>query len=281
MFRKFLFTICLGLPVPTMAEVEPLSAPDHQVQAFIVVIPPLEEVPFAANTNHVGVSTPVHREHMTYHFRRADVLAHSFIRDRNRRDRRGEELGDAAIGRFAQVCAEQGGYLESEAGRPFEATLRHLFNDTYHMQWQQGLNPADPVFELAVCSASPERALAALTVTRDRLTYQTAIVLFAPSAVVTRADLDRRRAAMEAEGRREMAERQREVDRLPSWRDSISQGTETACGPILNTNGDLIEVVDPGTRQPRWYRRGELSPAYHHNGQPNTCRQASNAGGSQ
>ena len=77
---------------------------------------------------------------------------------------------------------------------------------------------------------------------------------------------------MEARGRREAALRQQETDRLPQWRQSIANGSETACGPVLRTNGDLVEVVDTRTRQPRWYRRDELLPAVRLDGELNACR---------
>lgn len=272
MFRKSFLALSFCLPIAAVAQSAPQAAHAEQIQDFISAVPQLDEVPYEKETNRFGVSRPIHREHMTYHYRRADVVAHSFIRDRDRKDRRGETLGVAALSEFARICTAKGGYLEPENRRPFDATLRHLFNDTYHLLWHQGRNPADPVFDLAICSVSSGRALGALTVTRDRLTNQTAIILFAPSAVVTQADLDRQRAAREEEARREIAERKREDDRLPSWRENLTSGSETACGPVLNTNVDMVEIVDPRTRQPRWYRRSELLPAYRLNGQPNECR---------
>ena len=272
MVRKFLLLFLLGLPMPLHAQSEPPRPPEAQIRDFMAVIPQLDEVPYELDRRVLRNPPPRHREHMTYHYRREDVVAHSFIRDRNARDGRGEALGAAAMTGFAEECTPKGGYLEPANQRPFEATLQHLFDGAYYSLWYRKLNPTDPVFDLIICSASPDRSLGALTVTRDRLTRQTAIVLFAPSTVVTLGDLDRAVAAREAEGARRRAQEQREAARLPQWRESLASGSETACGPVLGTNGDMVEVVDPRTRQPRWYRRGELLPAIRLDGEPNACR---------
>lgn len=275
MVRKLLSSILLVLPIPAMAQSESPPSSGAQIQDFIAGIPPVQEVPYEVDVNWRGVRSPVHREHMTYHFRREDVVAYRFIRDRNARDGRdgrGQALDETALTGFTEECAANGGYLEPSNQRPFEATLQHLFDGAHYSLWHKRLSPADPFFDLVICSASPDRSLGALTVTRDHLTHQTAIVLFAPSAVVTQADLDRERAAMEAQGRREVALKQKETDLLSQWRQSIANGSETACGPVLSTNGEMVEVVDTRTRQPSWYRRGELLPAVRLNGEPNACR---------
>lgn len=270
--RKFLSSILLVLPVPAMAQSDSPPSSEAEIQDLMAGIPAVQEVPYEENVNWRGVSSPIHREHMTYHFRREDVVAYRFIRDRNARDGRGQALGETALTRFTEECVAKGGYVEPSNQRPFEATLQHMFDGAYYSLWYKQLSPADPFFDLVICSASPDRSLGALTVTRDHLTHQTAIVLFAPTAVVTQADLDRQRAAMEAQGRREAALRQQEADRLPQWRQSIANGSETACGPVLSTNGDMVELVDPRTRSPRWYRRSELLPAIRLDGEPNSCR---------
>ena len=272
MVHKFLSSILLVLSIPAMAQSNSPPPSEAQIQDFMAGIPAVQEVPYEINVNWRGVSRPIHREHMTYHFRREDVVAYRFIRDRKPRDGRGQALGETALTGFTEECAAKGGYLEPTNQRSFEATLQYLFADSADLLWHKRLSPADPFFDLVICSASPDRSLGALTVTRDHLTHQTAIVLFAPSAVVTQADLDRQRAAMEARGRREAALRQQETDRLPQWRQSIANGSETAGGPVLSTNGDLVEVVDTRTRQPRWYRRDELLPAVRLDGELNACR---------
>jgi len=270
--RKSLLVFLFCLPTSALAQSESSAPAGTQIQDFMAAIPRLDEAPYELDRRVLTNPPPLHREQMTYHSRREDVVAHSFIRDRNARDGRGQALGQAALTGFADECADKGGYLEPTNRDPFEATLHHMFDDAYYSLWYKKLNPADPIFDLAICSASPDRSLGALTVTRDRLTRQTAIVLFAPSAVVTQGDLDRAVVAREAEWQRRKAQEQRETDRLPQWRENLASGSETACGPVLGTNGDMIEVVDPSTRQPRWYRRGELLPAIRLDGEPNACR---------
>lgn len=272
MLRKSFLALFFGFPVAAFAQLATPTTHAQHVQDFMSAIPMLDEVPYEAETNRFGVSRPIHREHMAYHYRRADVVAHSFIRDIGRKDRRGETLGVAALSEFARICVEKGGYLEPENCRTFEATLRHLFDDAYYSLWHKGLSPADPVFDLAICSASSEQAFGALTVTRDRITNQTAIVLFGPTAVLTQADLDRRRAAREEEARREISERQREADRLHLWRENLTSGTETSCGPVLSINGNLVQIIESATRQTAWYRRSELLPAQNVDGKKNYCR---------
>lgn len=267
--RRSLLVFLLGLPIPALAQSE---LPASQIRDFMAVIPQLDEVPYELDRRVLRNPPPRHREQMTYHYRREDVVAHSFIRDRNVRNGRGEAFGEAALSGFTEECAAKGGYLEPANQRPFEATLQHLFEDSADSLWIERLSPIDPIFDLVICSASPDRSLGALTVTRDRLTRQTAIVLFAPSAVVTQGDLDRAVVARDAEWQRRRAQEQREAARLPQWRETLTSGSETACGPVLGTNGDMVEVVDPRTRQPRWYRRGELLPAIRLDGEPNACR---------
>lgn len=181
----------------------------------MAAIPQLDEAPYELDRRVLSNPPLLHREQMTYHFRREDVVSHSFIRDRNSRNGRGQALGEAALAGFTEECAAKGGYIEPANQRPFEATLQHLFENSADSLWLKSLSPIDPIFDLIICSASPDRSLGALTVTRDRLARQTAIVLFAPSAVVTRADLDRAVVAREAEWQRRRAREQRETDRLP------------------------------------------------------------------
>lgn len=272
MARKSLLVFLFGLSTSALAQSGSPPPAGTQIQDFMAAIPQLDEAPYELDRRVLTNPPPLHREQMTYHYRREDVVAHSFIRDRNARDGRGRALGEAALTGFAEECAVKGGYIEPTNQRPFEATLQHLFEDSADSLWLKRLSPIDPIFDLVICSASPERSLGALTVTRDRLTRQTAIVLFAPSAVVTQGDLDRAVVAREAEWQRRRAQEQREADRLPQWRETLASGSETACGPVLGANGDMVEVVDPATRQPRWYRRGELLPAIRLDGEPNACR---------
>lgn len=270
--RKSLLAFLFGFSTSALAQSESLPPENTQIQDFMAAIPQLDEVPYELDRRVLTNPPPRHREQMTYHYRREDVVAHSFIRDRNARDGRGQALGEAALIGFTEECAAKGGYIEPANQRPFEATLQYLFANSADSLWIKRLSPIDPFFDLVICSASPDRSLGALTVTRDRLTRQTAIVLFAPSAVVTQGDLDRAFAAREVEWQRRRAQEQRETDRLPQWRETLASGSETACGPVLGAKGDMAEVVDPRTRQPRWYRRGELLPAIRLDGESNACR---------
>lgn len=185
MVRKSLLVFLLGFLMPALAQLESPPPADTQVQDFIAAILQLDEAPYELHRGVLTNPPPRHREHMTYHYRREDVVAHSFIRARNARDRRGEALGEAALTGFAEECTGKGGYLEPTNRDPFQATLQYLFSDSSDSLWIKRLRPIDPIFDLIIYSASPDRSLGALTVTRDRLTRQTAIVLFAPSAVVT------------------------------------------------------------------------------------------------
>ena len=165
MVHKFLSSILLVLSIPAMAQSNSPPPSEAQIQDFMAGIPAVQEVPYEINVNWRGVSRPIHREHMTYHFRREDVVAYRFIRDRKPRDGRGQALGETALTGFTEECAAKGGYLEPTNQRSFEATLQYLFADSADLLWHKRLSPADPFFDLVICSASPDRSLGALTVT--------------------------------------------------------------------------------------------------------------------
>lgn len=90
------------------------------------------------------------------------------------------------------------------------------------------------------------------------------VALLPPPSVYTPERLDREAAELAATQQRQAAERDRiaEQERIEveRWRRTIQPGTETGCGPVLRVNGDLIELAYVFTREPKWYRRGELWP---------------------
>lgn len=280
MIRPLVFLLLLILPTSTFAQMTqgedpPTEAPIAPIDAsdFLGSVPLLNEVAFEKYRSGSGMGSPVHREHKVYHIRQNHVVAFSFIRDeprnKRRRDeeaamRRGEVYGKQALEAFAAGCANKGGTLENVRSDVFIATFNHLFDGNNYWGWYNGAQRDYTEFELAVCRASSTQALAALTVTRDLLRHQTAIVLFAPTVVITEAEIDRK----EAEAR---AAAQREIDHLNAWRTNLASGDQSACGPVLSVRGDLVEVIETATRQPAWYRRSELRPARTADGRRNFC----------
>lgn len=271
MIRLSLLVCSIGLAVPAAAQQAADALARAPIRAFMDAIPQLDEVPYAVHTWHTGTNYPLNREQTTYHVMKRHALAHSFIQDSRNGAGRGEALIGRAVAGFTAECTAKGGHLEPRGSRPFQATLKALFADSSAMNWLGSTDPFHPVFDLLVCSAAPNASLGALTVTYDRQWRRAAIVLFAPTAVVTQADLDRADRLEELLTARQMDQERAEVARLPKWHRTLSSGSETACGPILSTSGGMVEVVDPRTRQPRWYRRGELLPAHRLDGTPNSC----------
>lgn len=124
---------------------------------------------------------------------------------------------------------------------------------------------------MTICTASPSVSLGVLTVIQDRMTGHTAIVLFSPRVVVTQRDLDNMERMRETVAVREMAQQRDYAARLPKWRQGLSSGSETSCGPVLGVRGEMVEVIDPRDRQSRWYRRSELMPVERADGSANSC----------
>lgn len=72
------------------------------------------------------------------------------------------------------------------------------------------------------------------------------------------------RAEEQAQQRRAVEERERlEQARVAGFRQSIRVGSETNCGPVLETRGDLVQVYFPvqGYGNEHWIRRGDAYPA--------------------
>ena len=272
MVRKSLLLFLTALAAPTLAQPsdDPPPLPPDTVRDFMDAIPQLEEVPYDVHTWHTGTSQPLNPSQTFYHYARQHVVAHSFIQGTGKRDTRGRTFGQQAVDGFAAECIARGGYLEPD-GEPFRKTLEELSAGAGLTWIEEGRSPYMRL-QLSICSISKAESLGALAVTHDLASRETAIVLIAPGAVVKQLDLDEQRLAARAQAAREYLQERREADRLPLWRQILSRGSETACGPILSINGDLVEVADPRTRQPRWYRRGELLPAIRLDGEPNQCR---------
>lgn len=273
MVRRSLLWLMIGSATPAIAQ-----APDNaqvsgpiMVRDFMDAIPRLDEVPYEHDPRVLVNPPPRHREQITYHNVKRHAVAHSFIHDKKRGGTRGEDFGRQALAGFAAECIQKGGQLEPKGSYPFEATLEHLFNNSYQANWIRSTDSYDPVMELAICTASPLASLGALTVIRDRMTRQTAIVLFSPRAVVTQRDLDNAAWVRETVAAREIAQQREYAARLPKWRQGLSSGSETSCGPILGVRGEMVEIVDPRDRQPRWYRRSELMPVQRADGSLNSC----------
>lgn len=281
MFRSLVIPLLLSLPSIALAQGPQLAEqPAVSQQAvidpsdFLGSVPLLNEVPYVLDSRVQGLNRPPrHREHRVYHIRRRDVVAFSFIRDEPRRsDRRGEgpeegrgeNYSKQALEDFARGCTAQGGTLESVRSDIFMATFDHLHGGAFYWGWYNGAESYYPDFAMEVCTASPTQAVAALAISRDRLTRQTAIVLFAPNVVITKAQIDQEKAESRAAALRE-------VEHLAAWRANLASGHETACGPVLSIKGDLVEVIETATRQPAWYRRNELRPARSADGRQNFC----------
>ena len=124
---------------------------------------------------------------------------------------------------------------------------------------------------------SSSQSLGAFLTETSKNTYDYAdedshsIVTFHPKVVVTQQTLDAQ-AQYEANAKRKREEEfaQERID-VERWRLTIKPGTETGCGPVLRVNGDLIEVAYYQTREPKWFRRTELSPGLYNKAGLRTC----------
>lgn len=272
MVRGSLMWLVVGLATPAIAQSSdnpPASGP-MMVRDFMDAIPRLDEVPYEVHRWYTGTSQPLHREQIAYHNMKPHVVAHSFIWDRKKGAPRGTELGRQALAGFAAECSAKGGQLERKGSYPFLATVQRLFAGT-ESGWLNTTDPNDPAVDMTICTASPSVSLGVLTVIQDRMTGHTAIVLFSPRVVVTQRDLDNMERMRETVAVREMAQQRDYAARLPKWRQGLSSGSETSCGPVLGVRGEMVEVVDPRDRQSRWYRRSELMPVERADGSANSC----------
>lgn len=105
--------------------------------------------------------------------------------------------------------------------------------------------------------------------TRD---YRYIILAISPEAVVTQRVREADAAKEQAESDARMARIVAEMDREANWRRSIQPGDESNCGPVVQVNGDMIQVISRQTRDERWYRRSELSPEFYPDGSRYYCR---------
>ena len=120
---------------------------------------------------------------------------------------------------------------------------------------------------IAVQSSTTKAPLVSLRTSIENST----VVALNPSIVVTQTDLDRETAAANEQWRRNEEKGKREQAELERWRRSITVGAETSCGPVLQLNGELIEVAYYQTREPKWYRRNELWPTPYNAAGFRTC----------
>jgi hypothetical protein len=183
---------------------------------------------------------------------------------------------------FTDECTAKGGAIVPRETRDYVLTFERL-------------RPSVPDATILIC-LKPDRSVLGMLITLKRITRPPnpsgdlsgvvlgrlfdapyyLVSLQPPSSVYTQERLKLEAAEFEAAEKRKTAERDRAAEQeyaeAVRWRKTIQPGTETGCGPVLSVKGDLVEVVYYQTREPRWYRRGELWPKAYHIGGMRTCK---------
>ena len=197
-------------------------------------------------------------------FLRRSVSAHRFLTSKGRGRREMKAILLRAGEEFAKECTAKGGYLEPHSSNFYSLTHANI-------------RPRTSLNTFEICMRSSSQSLGAFLTETSKNTYDYAdedshsIVTFHPTVVVTQQTLDAQ-AQYEANAKRKREEEfaQERID-VERWRLTIKPGTETGCGPVLRVNGDLIEVAYYQTREPKWFRRAELSPGLYNKAGLRTC----------
>jgi hypothetical protein len=263
--------------VPAFAQTTPPSEAAHRseaalndphiVQDFMAAIPPSDAIPrqyeyFNRWTGRTVVSERPEQE--AYYRLRRSVTAHRFLTNKGRGRREMKAILRRASEGFAAECAAKGGYLETK-------------DSNFYLQTHANIRPKTSLNSLEICMRSNLQSLGALLTETNKNSYDYAdedshsIVTFHPEVVVTQAWLEaqaeREAAALR---KREAVWEQERID-VKRWRKTVQPGTETGCGPVLRVNGDLIEVAYFQNREPKWFRRNELSPTLYNSSGLRTC----------
>jgi hypothetical protein len=203
----------------------------------------------------------------------AAVIQHRFYSDFKRGSRETSEMIADIFRAFTLECEAKGGRIEKTGTAIFSKTLSRLEPNSFGTKLREQ--------NLKICMQTPYQAIGAVAVQSStskaplislRQFVETyTVIALNPMNVVTRTELDRETAAANEQWRRNEEKGKREQAELDRWRRSITMGTETGCGPVLRVNGDLIEVAYYQTREPKWFRRTELSPSLYNSAGLRTC----------
>jgi hypothetical protein len=237
------------------------------VQDFMAALSPSDLIPrqYAYYSRWAGRTEVADRpEQEAYYQLRRSVTAHRFLTSKGRGRRAMKAILRRASEGFAAECAAKGGYLETK-------------DSNFYLRTHANIRPKTSLNSLEICMRSNLQSLGALLTETNKNSYDYAdedshsIVTFHPEVVVTQAWLEaqaeREAAALR---KRDAAWEQERID-VERWRKTVQPGTETGCGPVLRVNGDLIEVAYYQNREPKWFRRNELSPTLYNSSGLRTC----------
>jgi hypothetical protein len=254
---------------PAGAQTPTRSNPEL-VQDFMATLPPSDNMrrnaSYSAETSHPF---------------QAGAATYRIFNHKNGRAK--QALLQQAQTAFTSECIAKGGAIAPREGGDYALTIDRL-------------RPSAPEATILIC-IKPDRTALGMLITLKRTVRVRdpggdlsnaaldlvfgggapyyLVALLPPTSVYTPERLNRETAELSAAQQQQAAERDRAADleqlEVERWRRAIKPGSETACGPVLRVNGDLIEVVYYQTREPKWYRRSELWPRLFTKGGLRTC----------
>lgn len=243
---------CVSVAMPTAAQANALEQNAATVSDFMTDLPP---------SNDGGQLSDFFQGPFYYGKRRL-LADYRFYNKKRQAGRKVEEIAEDAEAAFTEECSAKGGYIEPRSNAA-------MYNDTTSRLGLRGSNsPAR-----AICMTSSGEALGMFTAWRvTTYDYRFVILAILPEAVVTQRVREADAAREQAESDARMARIVAEMEREANWRRSIQPGDESNCGPVVQVNGDMIQVISRQTRDERWYRRSELSPEFYPDGSRYYCR---------
>jgi hypothetical protein len=262
---------------PASAQATPASDAAHPseaalndpniVQDFMAALPPSDPIPrdYARFNRWTGQTDVSERPEQQPYYRMGRlVTAHRFLSNKGRGKREMKALLLRASAGFSAECKAKGGYLEPK-------------HSDFHSLTQADVRANPALGALDICMKSNSQSLGAFLIQSTKGSYaygndSHAIMTFHPRAVITLVTLDAKAQREAAAERRRQAAWEQERVAVEQWRTTIKPGTETGCGPVLSVKGELIEVAHYQTREPKWYRRTELSPSRFNGEGLATCR---------
>jgi hypothetical protein len=254
-------------PIETAHPVEAALNDPNIVQDFMVALPPSDPIPrqYEYYSQWTGRTETAERpEQEAYYQLRKLVTAHRFLTNKTRGRREMKAILLRSSEGFAQECVAKGGYAEPK-------------DSNFYALTQANIRPRTSLRQLEICMRSDFQSLGALLIETNKNSYDYgdedshSIITFHPVVVVTQAALDAQAEREVTDKLRREAAWEQERAEVDRWRTTIKPGTETGCGPVLRVSGDLIEVAHYQTREPKWYRRTELSPTLYNLAGLRTC----------
>jgi hypothetical protein len=247
----------------------PMTSNPDVVQEFIAALPPSDNM--RKNSSYNAETT---------HPFQAGSASYRVYNHKNGKSK--QALLVQAQTAFSDECSAKGGATLPRESRDYTLTVERLRpaapDATILICIRPDRTPLGMLITLKRTIRSPnptgDLSVAALGKLFDAPYYL--ISLQPPSSVYTQERLDHEASELEAAQKRQAAARERAAEQeridVERWRKTIQAGTETGCGPVLRVNGDLIEVAYYQTREPKWFRRSELSPTQYNIAGMRTCR---------